>query len=281
MTGPDNFSQSPTFNRDEHDDSENGSVTLAVSTVILALRKKEGESQSSLWLPLVRRLREPYKGQWALPGGPLPSDLSLEQAAGSTLKRATGLVPGYLEQLYAFGDVLRTPDHHVKRDGGPLTVPAVDEAPANRTVSVVYWASIPATEVSRTRVHENIRWFPLDELPVLAFDHNEIIEYAKYRLQNKVEYSRIAHSFLGEEFTLAQLREVYEAILERPLDPANFRRQIAASKSIIDTGRRVEGTRHRPPRLYRYDHSQAFSDQGPLGMYRAAEHAKAEGSKTQ
>lgn len=281
MTGPDNLSQSPAVNRDEHDDSENGSVTLAVSTVILALRKKEGESQSSLWLPLVRRLREPYKGQWALPGGPLPSDLSLEQAAGSTLKRATGLVPGYLEQLYAFGDVLRTPDHHVKRDGGPLTVPAVDEAPANRTVSVVYWASIPATEVSRTRVHENIRWFPLDELPVLAFDHNEIIEYAKYRLQNKVEYSRIAHSFLGEEFTLAQLREVYEAILERPLDPANFRRQIAASKSIIDTGKRVEGTRHRPPRLYRYDHSQAFSDQGPLGMYRAAEHAKAEGSKTQ
>ncbi|WP_346843390.1 NrtR DNA-binding winged helix domain-containing protein [uncultured Rothia sp.] len=281
MTGPDNLSQSPTVNRDEHDDSENGSVTLAVSTVILALRKKDGESQSSLWLPLVRRLREPYKGQWALPGGPLPSDLSLEQAAGSTLKRATGLVPGYLEQLYAFGDVLRTPDHHVKRDGGPLTVPAADEAPANRTVSVVYWASIPATEVSRTRVHENIRWFPLDELPVLAFDHNEIIEYAKYRLQNKVEYSRIAHSFLGEEFTLAQLREVYEAILERPLDPANFRRQIAASKSIIDTGRRVEGTRHRPPRLYRYAHSQAFSDQGPLGMYRAAEHAKAEGSKTQ
>ena len=281
MTGPDNLSQSPTVNRDEHDDSENGSVTLAVSTVILALRKKDGESQSSLWLPLVRRLREPYKGQWALPGGPLPSDLSLEQAAGSTLKRATGLVPGYLEQLYAFGDVLRTPDHHVKRDGGPLTVPAADEAPANRTVSVVYWASIPATEVSRTRVHENIRWFPLDELPVLAFDHNEIIEYAKYRLQNKVEYSRIAHSFLGEEFTLAQLREVYEAILERPLDPANVRRQIAASKSIIDTGRRVEGTRHRPPRLYRYDHSQAFSDQGPLGMYRAAEHAKAEGSKTQ
>lgn len=281
MTGPDNLSQSPEVNRDEHDDSENGSVTLAVSTVILALRKKEGEPQSSLWLPLVRRLREPYKGQWALPGGPLPSDLSLEQAAGSTLKRATGLVPGYLEQLYAFGDILRTPDHHVKRDGGPLTVPAADEAPANRTVSVVYWASIPATEVSRTRVHENIRWFPLDELPVLAFDHNEIIEYAKYRLQNKVEYSRIAHSFLGEEFTLAQLREVYEAILERPLDPANFRRQIAASKSIIDTGKRVEGTRHRPPRLYRYDHSQAFSDQGPLGMYRAAEHAKAEGSKAQ
>lgn len=249
------------------------SVTLAVSTVILALRKKEGESHHSLWLPLVRRLREPYKGQWALPGGPLQPELSLEDATASTLKRATGLVPGYLEQLYAFGDVQRTPDHHLK-NGGPRVVAEAGEKPANRTVSVVYWASIPATEVSHTRVHENIRWFPADELPVLAFDHNEIVDYALYRLQNKVEYSRIAHSFLGETFTLAQLREVYEAILERPLDPANFRRQIAASKSIIDTGKRVEGTRHRPPRLYRYDNSQAFADQGPLGMYRAAEHAK-------
>lgn len=279
MAVPEHHSESINANL-QRGAEENGSVTLAVSTVILALRKKEGESQSSLWLPLVRRLREPYKGQWALPGGPLPSDLSLEQAAGSTLKRATGLVPGYLEQLYAFGDVLRTPDHHVKRDGGPLTVPAENEKPASRTVSVVYWASIPATEVSHTRVHENIRWFPIDELPVLAFDHNEIIEYARYRLQNKVEYSRIAHSFLGEEFTLAQLRQVYEAILERTLDPANFRRQIAASKSIIDTGKRVEGTRHRPPRLYRYDYSQAFSDQGPLGMYRAAEYAREENAKT-
>ena len=129
-------------------------------------------------------------------------------------------------------------------------------------------------------MHENIRWFPIDELPVLAFDHNEIIEYARYRLQNKVEYSRIAHSFLGEEFTLAQLRQVYEAILERTLDPANFRRQIAASKSIIDTGKRGEGTRHRAPRLYRYDYSQAFSAQGPLGMYRAAEYAREENAKT-
>lgn len=255
-------------NMQEEHEADHASVSLAVSTVILALRKKEGESHHSLWLPLVRRLREPYKGQWALPGGPLPNDLSLEQAAGSTLQRATGLVPGYLEQLYAFGEVQRTPEASLLRSGGAMPIPPAD-SPSERVVSVVYWASIPATEVTRTRIHENIRWFPADELPTLAFDHNEIVEYALYRLENKVEYSRIAHSFLGEEFTLAQLREVYEAILGRPLDPANFRRQIAASKSIIDTGKRVEGTRHRPPRLYRYDYSQAFADQGPLGMYRA------------
>ncbi|MEX3610873.1 NUDIX domain-containing protein [Rothia sp. LK2588] len=274
MTVPAHGSDHLASERSEHEHSGAGAVTLAVSTVILALRKKEGADRHSLWLPLVRRLREPYKGQWALPGGPLPSNLSLEQAAASTLKRATALEPRYLEQLYAFGEVQRTPEARLRRAGGELPVPPenIECNDAARTVSVVYWASIPATEVSRTRVHENIRWFPADDLPVLAFDHNEIIEYALYRLQRKVEHSRIAHSFLGEEFTLAQLREVYEAILGRELDPANFRRQISASKSIIDTGKRVEGTRHRPPRLYRYDHSLAFADQGPLGMYRAAKH---------
>lgn len=261
----------------EHEvqEADHTSVSLAVSTVILAMRPKEGSDRKSLWLPLVRRLREPYKNQWALPGGPLDPESSLVTSAGKTLKRATGLEPGYLEQLYAFGEVSRTPEARLKytSGGAVLPVPPAGATP-ERVVSVVYWASIPTTDVKNTRVHENIRWFPIDELPTLAFDHNEIIEYARYRLQNKVERSRIAHSFLGEEFTLAQLREVYEAILERPLDPANFRRQIAASKSIIDTGKRVEGTRHRPPRLYRYDRSQAFADQGPLGMYHAAEAQK-------
>ena len=142
------------------------------------------------------------------------------------------------------------------------TVPAI--AAAERVVSVVYWASVPSAQAAQVLEEENVRWFPVDRLPRLAFDHREIVDYALTRLRAKVEYSRVAHSFLDEEFTLAQLREVYEAILGRPLDPANFRRQIGASKSIIDTGRRVEGTRHRPPRLFRYDHTQAYADHGPL-----------------
>ena len=177
---------------EEHHDVDHTSVSLAVSTVILALRPKENETHPTLWLPLVRRLREPYKGQWALPGGPLNPNLSLEEAAASTLKRATNLQPGYLEQLYAFGDVLRTPEARAARVvGEPEPAPGTDH---ERVVSVVYWASIPATEVANTRVHENIRWFPVDELPELAFDHNEIIEYALYRLQNKVAYCAL---FLG------------------------------------------------------------------------------------
>ena len=105
-------------------------------------------------------------------------------------------------------------------------------------------------------------------LPALAFDHNTIVDYALWRLRTKMEYSRIAHAFLGETFTLAELREVHEAVLRRPIDPANFRRQVEASKSIIATEQRITGGAHRPPRLYRYDSSVALTDNGPLSTQR-------------
>ncbi|SQC30540.1 Uncharacterized conserved protein [Rothia kristinae] len=81
---------------------------------------------------------------------------------------------------------------------------------------MVYWASVPSAQAAQVLEEENVRWFPVDRLPRLAFDHREIVDYALTRLRAKVEYSRVAHSFLDEEFTLAQLREVYEAILGRP-----------------------------------------------------------------
>jgi hypothetical protein len=80
-----------------------------------------------------------------------------------------------------------------------------------------------------------------------------------------MEYSRIAHAFLGETFTLAELRQVHEAVLRKALDPANFRRQIEASKTIIATEQQLTGGRHRPPRLYRYNDSVELTDNGPLG----------------
>lgn len=220
-------------------------ATLAVSTVIFALRPDEESGLMRLSLPLVRRTREPHQGQWALPGGWLPADEELSAAAARTLHETTGLIPKYLEQLYTFGDLGRSP--------------------GARVVSVVYWALVQSDEAARAAVGENVQWFPADHLSTLAFDHNRIVEYALWRLRTKVEYARIAHAFLGDTFTLTQLREVHEAVLQKALDPANFRRTIESSGTVADTGERVAGARHRPPRLYRYNDTSRLAEQGPLG----------------
>ena len=201
-------------------------VSLAVSTVIFALRAHPRTGADTLWLPLVRRIREPYEGQWALPGGPLEMDEDLTGSARRTLERTTGLTPNYIEQLYSFGEV--------------------DRSPADRVVSIVYYKMLAALQDG-----ENVEWFVADEVPDLAFDHNRIVEYALGRLRAKITYSPIAYAFLNPEFTLAELREVHEAVLRKPLDPANFRRQVLASNAIEPTGTCLTGTSHRPPALSR------------------------------
>lgn len=203
---------------------------LAISTVIFTLRENPDTKQPQLWIPLVRRTRHPHLGKWALPGGPLAADESLTEAAARNLHDTTGLTPRYLEQLYAFGGLNRSSDQ--------------------RVVSIVYWALVQAEEADTA--DENVCWVPVDEVGELAFDHNEIIDYALWRLRNKAEYSAIAYHLLGETFTLSQLHAVSEVLTGRTMDPANFRRAIAAEHDIQATQQYLTGGRHRPPRLYRY-----------------------------
>lgn len=217
-------------------------ISLAVSTVIFALRPHPESGLGAVWIPLVRRIAAPFEGRWSLPGGWVAAGESLVDAAARDLLETTALEPTYLEQLYAFGEVQRSP--------------------SGRVVSVVYWALVRPDEAERATVGENVQWFPADELPELAFDHNLIVDYALWRLRTKVEYSRIARAFLGQTFTLAELREVHEAVLQRPIDPANFRRQV--EPTLVATDAVVSGGRHRPPRLYRYDETIELVDNGPL-----------------
>lgn len=218
---------------------------VAVSTVIFTLRRLPGSDAPSVALPLVTRTRDPHEGMWALPGGWLDVREGLDAAAARTLAETTGLAPSYLEQLYAFG--------------------AVDRSPT-RVVSIVYWALIRPDEVGAEDI-ENVEWFDAASLPRLAFDHNQIVDYALWRLRNKVGYSRIAHGLLADEFTLAELREVYESILGRRLDPANFRRQVENSGTLIPTDRFRTGS-HRPARLYHYNRDVELADLGPLAPHR-------------
>jgi len=228
--------------------SNSTGISLAVSTVIFALRDDPHSGLSGVWIPLVRRITDPFNGRWALPGGWVAVNEGLADAAARNLVETTALIPAYLEQLYAFGEV--------------------DRSPSGRVVSIVYWALVLPEQADRAAEGENVRWFPADDLPELAFDHNAIVEYALWRLRTKLEYSRIAHAFLGETFTLSELRRVHEAVLQRPLDPANFRRQVEASGTLVATDRVVSGGRHRPPRLYRYNQTVELVDNGPLSHHR-------------
>jgi 8-oxo-dGTP diphosphatase len=246
-----------TITHDEHSGDRSGNqddrwrtmneIGLAVSTVIFALRPHPESERPVLSIPLVRRTRDPFKGRWALPGGWVHSDESLAASAGRTLVETTGVRPSHLEQLYTFGDP--------------------DRSPSTRVVSVIYWALVRPEHIgARTDPQfdaENVAWFdgdsPLGPTEHLAFDHDEIVAYALRRLRTKVEYSAIAYGLLGETFTLSELRQVHEAVLGKDLDPANFRRQVEASGTIVPTGERVTGGRHRPPALYKYVETQ------PLG----------------
>src|SRR5690606_766380 len=170
---------------------------------------------------------------------------SLEDAARRTLADTTGLEPAYLEQMYTFRSPDRSPD-------------------ARRVVSVVYWALVRADEVGSAAPRQNVRWLPADDLPRLAFDHNLVVEYALWRLRTKVSYSRIAHNLLGETFTLRELRAVHEIVRQTRLDPANFRRPVAAGVAGGPPGQMRTGAAHRPARLYRDNAEVEPGDRGPM-----------------
>jgi ADP-ribose pyrophosphatase YjhB (NUDIX family) len=225
------------------DEHRGDPIRVAVSTVIFSLRSAPGSD--TLMIPLVRRTRDPFDGMWALPGGWLDPAEGLDDAASRTLAETTALSPSYLEQLYAFGDVGRSPA---------------------RVVSVVYWALLRSDLVDAQRAREdapeNVEWFDVEELPTLAFDHNRIVDYALWRLRNKVGYSRIAHGLLPDELTLSELREVYEVVLGRRLDPSNFRRLLEGSEALIPTESFRTG-KHRPARLFRYNSEVELADRGP------------------
>jgi 8-oxo-dGTP diphosphatase len=204
--------------------------TIGVSIVIFALRP-QGDRRELVVL-LVKRASPPFAGRWALPGGWVHTGEALEASARRHLLTKTGLDASYLEQLYTFGRPDRDPREH--------------------RIAVAYYALIPGDPRDPSAGTRDAAWFSVDALPKqLAFDNDEILQYALWRLRNKVSYADVAFQLLPGHFTLSQLREVYEVILDRDLDPTNFRRKVEASGSILPTSTRVEGGAHRPPRLYR------------------------------
>lgn len=193
------------------------------------------EVGSELKVLLIERANEPFKNSWALPGGFVEMDEDLETAALRELEEETGVRDVFIEQLFTFG------------------VPGRD--PRGRVVSVAYYALVnlaehPAKAASDAR---NVKWYGVQQLPDLAFDHQEIMEVAINRLRAKVRYQPIGFELLPEHFTLTQLQQLYETVLGvAQLNKRNFRTKILKMGVLVEVGRQ-EGVAHRPAILYRFD----------------------------
>jgi 8-oxo-dGTP diphosphatase len=207
------------------------SFAVTVDLVVFTIRAEQ------LCVLAVKRAGPPYKGRWALPGGFVEEDEDLVDAALRELAEETGLaeLPVHLEQLATYGAPRRDP--------------------RQRVVSVAHLAL--AAELPDPAAGSDAaaaRWHPVDELlgMRLAFDHNRILEDGLERARAKLEYSPLATAFCGREFTVAELRLVYEVVWGVELDPRNFHRKVTGSPGfLVPTGRSTTRNTGRPAQLYR------------------------------
>ena len=191
-------------------------------------------AEDDLKVLLIRRGQEPFKGRWALPGGFVEIDESLERAAARELKEEVGVTNVYLEQLYTFGEP--------KRD------------PRGRVISVSYFALVDAERqrIVASSDAAEAQWRSVFDAPKLAFDHARILDTAVWRLRNKIEWTTVGYELLPKKFTLSELQRVYEIILQRPVDKRNFRKKILAQGQIIELNEFRSDVAHRPARLYSF-----------------------------
>jgi 8-oxo-dGTP diphosphatase len=194
-----------------------------------------GLDETDLKVLLIQRKLTPFQHTWALPGGFVRIDETLDDGARRELEEEAGVTDVYLEQLYTFG--------------------ALDRDPRDRVVTVAYYALAKLSD-HRIRAATDamgVGWFGLDDLPKLAFDHTEIVTSAHERLRGKVRYAPVGFELLPPRFSLTQLQRMYEIILGTDLDKRNFRKKILAMDLLVETDEFEQGVRHRAARLYRFD----------------------------
>jgi 8-oxo-dGTP diphosphatase len=217
-------------------------AALTVDCVVFGL------DETDLKVMLIQRDLVPFEGKWALPGGFVRIDETLEEAARRELQEETGLAKVFLEQLCTFGDVERDP--------------------RERVVTVAWYALVRLSD-HRVKAATDARaaaWFGMDDLPQLAFDHDRILAVAYERLQNKVRYQPIGFELLPQKFTLTQLQKLYEIILDRTLDKRNFRKKILGMNILQELDEVETDVAHRAARLYRFD-KQRYREMVKQGVH--------------
>jgi 8-oxo-dGTP diphosphatase len=203
--------------------------SVTVDCVVFGLDKS-----ADVRVLLIKRAYEPYKNSWAIPGGFIKENETLDAAAQRELEEETGVRNIFIEQLYTFGNLNRDPRGHV--------------------ISVAYFALINLEEhpTSAATDAKDAQWFKLSELPELAFDHSEILDIAIKRLDSKVRYQPIGFELLPDKFTLSELQNLYETILGRALNRRNFRSKIL-KMDILEQLERQKDVPHRPAFLYKFN----------------------------
>lgn len=194
-----------------------------------------GFDEESLQVLLIERDLPPFAGKWALPGGFVHVDETVEAAARRELQEETGLKNIFLEQLYTFG--------------------AVDRDPRERVITVAWYALVKPAKylLAAATDARNAQWFPAANTPSLVFDHPDILAMATERLRNKIRYEPIGFELLPTKFTLRQLQQLYEVVLGRTIDKRNFRKKILSMEILIELNETETNVAHRAARLYRFD----------------------------
>lgn len=206
---------------------------LTVDCILLGFAPDE--ASGDLKVLLIERDLEPFAGKWALPGGFVQMDETLEEAARRELQEESGVSDVYLEQLYTFGDLNRDP--------------------RGRTVSVAYFALVRLADftLNASTDARAAKWFSIRSVPKLAFDHDNILETAVQRIKGKVRYQPIGFELLPKKFTLSALQRLYEIVLETELDKRNFRKKLLTFGLLKPLGEYEEGVAHRAAELYSFD----------------------------
>lgn len=199
---------------------------IATDTVLFSM------GRGDLKVLLMKIDRPPfYVRHWGVPGGLIHPKETADEAATRHLWEKGGAKFVHIEQLYTFS--------------------ALDRDPRGRVVSVAYLALTPTIDIAR-REGSEARWFSVENLPHLAYDHKDIIRTAVERLRSKLAYTNIAFALLPEEFTLSELQRLYEVILDRRIDKRNFRKKLLQLKLVVGTKKKKRAGRSRPAELYRF-----------------------------
>jgi 8-oxo-dGTP diphosphatase len=197
-----------------------------------------GFDHGDLKVLLIQRGAPPFKGKWALPGDLVYPNEDLETAAQRVLEQLTSLRGVYLEQVKAFG--------------------AVNRHPLGRVITVAYYSLVKVSDFhpSPASFAQSAQWHSLHQVYDLAFDHNEILSNCLRQLKHRVRMAPIGFELLPPKFTLTELQQLYESILETELDKRNFRKKILSMNLLHDLNELQAGVSHRPAKLYQFDYER-------------------------